>query len=154
MLLSSPFSLLCVILFYFFTYTLWIMLLQLSWYFPLAPTHLAPHTPSLSQFFPPLFMSMGHVYVIWLLHFLYCTLHPHDYSVTTYLYFLIPSPLYPFPHSPLPSGNHQNILCIHDSISFILVCLVCFLDSIVDRFVFFAILLFIILIFFFLYKSL
>ena len=29
--------------------------------------------------------------------FLYCTLHPHGYSVTTYLCFLIPSPLHPFP---------------------------------------------------------
>ena len=38
---------------------------------------------------------------IWLLHFLYCTLHPHGYSVTSSLYFLIPSPLHPF--SPPPS---------------------------------------------------
>ena len=36
----------------------------------------------------------------------------HGYSVATYLYFLIPSPLYPFFHTPLPSGNHQNILSL------------------------------------------
>ena len=29
-----------------------------------------------------------------------CTVHPHGYSVTIYLYFLIPSPLHPLPHSP------------------------------------------------------
>ena len=71
-----------------------------------------------------------------------------------YLYFLIPSPLYPFPHILFPSGNHQNALHIHDSVSVILVHYICFLDSIVDRFVFFAISLFIVLIFFFLNKSL
>ena len=63
--------------------------------------------------------------ILWLLHFLYCTSHPHGYSVTTYLYFLIPSPPRPFPYTPLPSGNYQNPLCIHDSVS-VLVCLVCF----------------------------
>ena len=48
---------------------------------------------------------------------------------------------------PLPSGNQQNPLRIHDSVS-ILICLVCFLDSIIDRYVFVTILLFIFLIFF------
>ena len=67
--------------------------------------------------------------------------------LTLCLYFLIPSPLHPFPHTPLPSGNHQNAFCIHDSVS-VLLCLVCFLDSVVDKYVFIAILLFIILIFF------
>ena len=66
------------------------------------------------------------------------------------LVLLNPSPLHPFSHMPLPPGNHQNTLCIHDSVSVLLVCLVCFLDSIVDRYVFIAILLFIVLIFFFL----
>ena len=64
-------------------------------------------------------------------------LHPHGYCVTTYLY-LITSPLHPFPHTPISSGSHQNTLCIHDSVS-VLVCLVCFLDSIVDRYVFISI---------------
>ena len=53
---------------------------------------------------------------------------------------LIPSPLHPFPHTPLPSGNHQNTLHIHDSVS-VLLCLGCLLDSIIDIFVFFSILL-------------
>ena len=51
------------------------------------------------------------------------------------------------PH-PLPSENHQNALRIHNSVSALLVGLVCFLDSIVDRYVFIAILLFIFWIFF------
>ena len=56
-----------------------------------------------------------------------------------YLYFLLPSPLCPFPHSPFPHspfppGTNQNTLCIHDSVS-ILICLVCFLDSTVHRYV-------------------
>ena len=33
-------------------------------------------------------------------------LHPHGYSITTYLYFLIPSPLHLFSPSPLPSVHH------------------------------------------------
>ena len=72
----------------------------------------------------------------------------------SYLFILLnPLPLQAFPFTPLPSGNHQNDLCIHDSIS-VLVCLVCFLDSIVGRFVSIAILLFIVLIFFSLNKYL
>ena len=135
-----------------FNYILLIMLLHLSWFFPLCP--LSTQQPTLPQAIPPvLFMSMGPGYVFWPLHFLYCTLHPHGYSVTTYLYFLILSPLYPFPYSPLPSGSHQNALCIHVSVS-VLFCLVCFLVSIVDGFIFLAILMFIALIFFFVNKSL
>ena len=115
--------------------------------------HSAPLTPSGNP--PTIVHTHGScTYVLWLLHFLCCTLHPHPYSVTTYLYFLIPLPPHPFPHTTLPSGNHQNALHIHDSVS-VLVCLVCFLDSIVDRYVFVATLLFKVLIFlFFLIKSL
>ena len=61
-----------------------------------------------------------------------------------------------FTHSPkplLPSGNHQNAIHIGDCVS-VLVCVVCVLDSIVDRYVFIATLLFIVLIMFFLNKSL
>ena len=58
--------------------------------------------------------------------FLYCTLHPHGYSVATYLHFLIPSPPYPVSHTPTSSGNHQNTLSIHDWVSVLLVLLVCF----------------------------
>ena len=91
--------------------------------------------------------------VLWPLHFLYCTVPPHGSSVTTDLCFLIPSPLHSFSHTSLPPGNHQNALRIYDSVSVLLVCVVSFLDSII-RYVFMATLLFIVLIFFFLYKSL
>ena len=119
------------------------MLLQLSQFFPLCP-----HPPSGNPH------TIVHVHgscmqVLWLLHFLYCTSYPHGYSVTTYLYFLIPSPLHPLPYTPLSSGNHQNALHTHDSVFVLLVCLVCFLDSIADRSVFSAILLFTVLTFFF-----
>ena len=57
-------------------------------------------------------------------------------------YFLIPSPLHQSTHTPhLKCTNHQNALCICDSVSVILVLFVCFLDSIVDKYVFIAILL-------------
>ena len=42
-----------------------------------------------------------YIYILWLLYFLCCTLHPHDYSVTTNWYFLIPSPFSPIPLTPL-----------------------------------------------------
>ena len=50
------------------------------------------------------------------------------------------------PH-PLPSGNHQHTLHIHHSLFSCLVSIL-FLGSIVDRYIFIAILLFIVLIFF------
>ena len=98
---------------------------------------------------------MGHMYKFFGYSISYkCwTLHPHGYLVTTYLYFLIPSPLHPFPDNRLPSGNPQNALHIHDSVS-VLLCFISFLDLIVDTHVFITILLFIVLIFFFLNKSL
>ena len=89
------------------------------------------------------------IQVLWLLHFLYCTLHPHGYSATIHLYFLIPSPLHPFPYTLLLSGNPQNTFHSHDSVSVLLACLACFLDSVVDRYVFIAMLLFIVSILFF-----
>ena len=57
------------------------------------------------------------------------------------------------PPHPLPFGNHQNALCIDDSVSVLLVCLVC-LDSVVEKCEFIATLLFIVLIFSFLNKFL
>ena len=45
---------------------------------------------------------------------------------------------HPVSYNSLPSGNHRNTLLIHDSVSVLLVCLDCFLDSIVYRFVFFC----------------
>ena len=62
---------------------------------------------------------------------------------------LFPSPLHALSHTPFSSGNHQDALHIHDSVSVLLVCIVYVLDSIVERYVFFAIVLFIALIFFF-----
>ena len=97
--------------------------------------------------------TIVHVYglciqVLWLLDILYCTSHSHGYSLTTYLYFWIPSPLHPFPYTPLPSKCSPYPWCCLCS------CLLSlFLDSTVDRYMFFAIL-FIVLIFFFLNKSL
>ena len=76
------------------------------------------------------------------------------YSVTTNLYFLIPHPFWSVPQY-FPSGNHQNVLCIYDSVTVLLLCLFCSLDSIVDRHISVAILLFICFIFFiFLRKAL
>ena len=115
---------------------------------PLPPPPSTPH--SLRQ-------SPDHCSCPWVMRvsslatpFLYCTLHLHSYCITTYLYFFIFSPLHPFPYMPPPSGNHQNALCIHNSVSVFLVCLVCFLDSIVDRYVFIAILFIVLTLFLFL----
>ena len=138
-------------LYFLIYYILLIMVLQLSplplLSFPLPST---PH--SLSNPHTIVHVHGSCVCALWLLLFLCGTLHLHGYSVTTYLYFLIPSPPHPFPHISFPSGNHQNNLCVHDSVS-ILVCFACFLDSIVDRFVLIAILLFTVLIYLFLNKS-
>ena len=49
--------------------------------------------------------------VFLMLYFLY----PCDYSVTTNLYFLIPSPFSASPPTSRPSGNHQSVLCIYES---------------------------------------
>ena len=68
---------------------------------------------------------------------LYCT---PPWLFCNYLFVLLnPSP-YLFPQTPRPSGNPQNALCIHNSVS-VLVGLVCFFDSTFDRYVFVAILL-------------
>ena len=54
-----------------------------------------------------------------------------------YLFVLLnPLTSSPIPSYPLPLGNHENTLCIHDSVSVLLVCLVCILDSIVNRYAF------------------
>ena len=90
-----------VSVFFFCNYSLLIMLLQVVLIFlsPSGPLHSAPPTPSGN---PPIivFVHGSYIYVLCLFHFLYCTLYPHSYSVTTYLYFLIPSPLHPFFPSP------------------------------------------------------
>ena len=75
---------------------------------------------------------------------------------TYQLCFLIPVPFPPFSSFPLPTDNPLNDLHIYNSQPVLAVCLVCFcfLDSVVDSWEFVVILLFIILIFFFLNKSL
>ena len=63
------------------------------------PLPLSTQHSSLLQAIPtPLVMSMDHMYKF----FGYSI----SCSVTTYLYFFIPSPLHLFPHTPLPPGNH------------------------------------------------
>ena len=77
---------------------------------------------------------------------------PCGYSITTNLYFLIPSPFSPILWIPLLSGNCENVPCNYESVSVLLVHLF-FSDTIVNRYVFIAILLFIVLRFFFLLKE-
>ena len=126
------------------------MLLQLSQFTPFVSLHPAPHSIRQSPHQCQCPWDM-HIYVFWLLYSLGCTLHPHDYSVTTNLYFLIPSHFSPIPMTHLSCSNHQNILL---SIILFLFSMFIILDSIFDRYVVIAILLFKFLIFFFLNKSL
>ena len=111
------------------------MLLQLSQLSPYCPP--SPSTLPFPQAIPmPLFMSMGHTY-----KFLAAP-YPILYFTSPWLFcnylFVLPNPLTSSPilPYPLPSGNHQNHLCIHDSVSVLLVCLVCFLGSIIGRYIF------------------
>ena len=114
----------------------------------MVPLHSIPHHAPSGNPHTVVHIHGSCICVLWLLSFLCCTLHPHDSSVTTCLYFLIPSPFLIHPSNPFPSDNYQNILCIYNSVSVLLVCLFCFLDSIVDWYVLIAILLFIFFIFF------
>ena len=63
------------------------MLLQLSQFSLCVPGH--PAHPLVQAIPTPLFMSMGNVYKFLATPLLYCTLHPHSYSVTTYFYFFL-----------------------------------------------------------------
>ena len=129
------------------------MLLQLSWFFPLCPP--PPSIPySLSQ-------CPHHCSCPWVMHISsLAPPFPTLYFISPWLFsnylFVLLTALTSSPISlhPLPSGNHQNTLCICDSVSVLLVCLVCFLNSVVDRYVFTAILFIVLMIFFFLNKSL
>ena len=94
---SAPITAFCPMLI-FINYILLTTLLHFSWFPPLPPPPSTPH--SLRQC-PTIVQVHGScAEVLWLLPFLHCTLHPHDCSLTTYLYFLIPSPLHPFPQTP------------------------------------------------------
>ena len=74
-------------------------------------------------------MSMGHAHKFFASPFPILFLTPIlVYSVPTNWYFLIPASFPPFSAFPLPNDNPPNDLHIYDSV--LLVCLVCFLDSI------------------------
>ena len=140
--------------FYFLNYILLIMVLKLSHFFlPFIPPCPAPpfhqHTP------PPQFMSTGHAYKFFGFSISYTILNLPCLFCTYHLCFLFPVP---FPHSP-PSPS--PLITLHVlSISAILFLFQLFaqfvfvLGSVVDSFEFVVILLFIVLIFFFLDKSL
>ena len=129
------------------------MLLQLSQFSPFAPLHPVP--PILSSN-PPHLSSC-----LWVMH---VSSLASPFSILfltslclffTYLFVLLnPYTLSSILLLPLPTGNHLNDLHIYDSVSVLLVCLVCFLDSIFDCCEFIAILMCIVLIFFFFSKSL
>ena len=129
------------------------MLLQLSQFFPFPPLCPVPapfppaisplsscswvmHISSLASPFPMLFLTSPCLF--W----------------TYQLCFLITAPFLPFSPFLLPAGNPPNDLQIYDSVPVLVVCLVCFLDSVVDSCAFVTLLIFIVLIFFFLNKSL
>ena len=103
---------------------------------PLPPLRPDPSTPSGN----PHTIFQVHAWVmhmiLWLRYSLCCCLHLHDYSITTNLYSLIPSPFLPIPPTSFSSGNHQNILCIYDYVLFCLFVYFVFLSSIIDRYVF------------------
>ena len=115
------------------------MLLQLSQFFPLClpPQNIhpflrqSPHhgscpwvmcISSLATLFPILYFTSPWLFC----NYLFVLLNPLTSSLI-------------LSYTLHQSGNLQNPLYIHDSVSVLLVCLVCFLDSIVDRYVFIAI---------------
>ena len=110
-------------------YILLIVLLQLSQFFPFAPPP--------SDIATPLFMSMGPAYKFLDYSFpiLYFT---SPWLFCSYLFALL-NPLTSSPIRALPPiWQPSKTPHTYDSVS-VLVCLVCFLDSVVDRYVFIAI---------------
>ena len=105
------------------------MLLQLSQFFPFCSP--PPSTPTPSGNPHPIVHIRGSC-----LGFL-ATPFPILYFTTLWLFcnylfvFLNPLTSSPIPLYHTQSGNHQNPLCIHDSVSVLLVCLVCFLDLLI-----------------------
>ena len=83
--------------------------------------------PLLPQAIPtPLFLSLGHAISSSATpcHILYLT---SPWLFSNYLFvFLNPLTSSSIPRQPFPSGNQQNALCIHDSVSVLLVCFVCY----------------------------
>ena len=127
------------------------MLLQLFQFSPLFPS--AQFPPSLQKF--PLSSFPWVVHVSSLASLLPILLPSSPLSICTYPIMLL-NPV-PFPSlSPFPfqADNPPYNLHIYDSIPVLVVCLVCFLDSVVDVCEFVVILIFLVLIFFLLGKSL
>ena len=123
------------------------MLLQLLQFSPLC--HPLPGTPIPSSKPPlssrPRVMNISSLAFPFLILFLtspclFCTYHSC---------FLILVPFSLFSPFCLPADNLPNDLHIYDSVPVLLICLVCFLDSVVDSCEFVAIVMFIVLIFFF-----
>ena len=136
----------------FFHFILLIMLLLLSWFFPLC-------SPSTQH--PPLPQAIPHNFScpwVMCISFL-ATPIPILYFTSPWLFcnylFVLCNPLTSscIPQTPIPSGSHQMHpwFCLCSSC---LLSLFVFSDSIVDTYVFIAILLFIVLISFFLNKFL
>ena len=80
-------------IFFKLNYILLFMLLHLSQFFPCLPPLLQTPLPPLPEAVTTLLSMFMHV--LWLLHSLLQYLHPHEFSVTTNLYYLIPSPFLP-----------------------------------------------------------
>ena len=80
--------------------------------FPLCTPPPRPLPPLPQVILTPLSTSMGlAIYILWLLYSLCWTLYPHDCSVTSNLYFLIPSPF--FAHPPTSTPIRQPSKCSH-----------------------------------------
>ena len=127
----SAFYNVCVLLFKIIFY--WLCYYSCPNFFPFASP--LPSYPLPQAISTPIFMSMGHMCKLSGYSISYTVLHI-PMVLCNYLFVLLnpltSSPVLPY---PLPSGNHQNTHCIHNSVS-VLVCLVYFSDSIVDRYVF------------------
>ena len=140
-------------LFYFLNYILLIMVLQLSQFFPLwSPSPSTPH--SLRQ--APHHCSCPRAIRISSLATPFPTLYfTSPWLFCNYLFVLLNTlTSSSFSYTPSYLATIKMLSHVHDSVSVLLDSLACFLDSIVDNYVFFAILLFIVLIFFILNKSL
>ena len=124
---------------------------------PLLPS--VQHTLSHLHSPPPQFMSIGLTYKFFGFSISYTMLNPALFLLYLPCMLLISCTFPPFFPHPLPAVNPPYDLHFCDSVPVLVVCLVCFcfcfyLGSVVDSCEFVVILLFIVLIFFFLNKSL
>ena len=135
-----------------FSNILLIVLLQFSQFFTFCLPHPAPpasHKQSPHLCSCPWVMHISSLATPFLI--LYFT---SPWLFCNYLFILLnPLTSSPIPLHSLLIWQPSNCSPYRDFVSVVLVCLVCFLDSIVDSYVFIAIIFFILLIFFFLSKS-